>query len=705
MGRVLRLWVLVAALVVPARTVTAQTQWWDRAWSCRRTVEAIPPRVSHPGSDAAYFELYGQGHLRGDAGDIRVVAGGQVLRHKLLHVSPTGIARILFQLLPNVTMYEVYYGNPEAPAAEGGWEPQRGLILQTRKYAGGRYNNWAQTQETLRRSAPVFGAGPVDRVFHGHNPFGPSDQFVSVYEGWLNCPVAGTYSFATTSGNASFLFVDDEPVVEWPGHHGPVADARRHREVVLAQGLHKFRYVAVFVGGRPTSVAAWKVPGSSRYEVIPKSAFPPVVTAYPKRLEVLGQRVAPDFRVEFAGEATLTPDARRYLVKVKFVNTSPGSVIRSYRGLWDFGDGITTQGTDATHIYAAPGTYTVTLSLLGSGRFQASQAIEVEQDWEAQVARRIDDRVDYYDELRRYDLTKLSGDALANLTDYFLAVEKPGDALGAGEELLLRRDSEPDRLLLVVVHRLGEVLVPRDYDPGVGREPDRALRLFAATEGKCSDARAKAEMALAQGDVLFGEKRELEQARSAYEKVTGLYRRAANSPEARRAYVGLGNLERWQGNLASARQWYEKAQTIPVGEESTEKLIVQRSAWARAVEDALNRSDREVTALAWEALVTWAWQYPRDLLAGHHTLLLAQLLLKEQQPQRAADELEALLRANPDGQYADQALWTLADCYLALADRSRALAALDRLQRGYPASGLIPSLDERRREFETAPLR
>jgi len=47
----------------------------------------------------------------------------------------------------------------------------------------------------------------------------------------------------------------------------------------------------------------------------------------------------------------------------------------------------------------------------------------------------------------------------------------------------------------------------------------------------------------------------------------------------------------------------------------------------------------------------------------------------------------------------------LADCYLTLGDRPKALEALDRLQRDYPTSGLIPKLDERRRRVQSDRLR
>lgn len=706
MKRVLRALILLGLLTVPGGVLQAQGRWWHRSWRCRRLVEAVPPKVSaFPGPDAAYFELYGQGHLKEDGSDVRVVADGRLLGHKVLHVSPTGIARILFQVVPGTSTYEIYYGNARAPAPEDDWEPRRGLILETRRYTGGRYNNWAQAQETLRRAAPPFGAGPVDRVFHGHNPFGPSRRFVSIYEGWLYCPVAGTYSFATSSGNASFLFINDQRVVDWPGHHGPVADARHHGEVVLPQGLARFRYVAVFVRGRPTAVAAWKLPGSQRYEVIPKNAFPQLVRAGGRTLEIQGKRLVPDFRMEFVGQATLTPEGDRFLVKVRFHNTCSALAKRNYRPVWDFGDGTTSGELSPTHVYLAPGTYTVTLTLIGSGRHQAAQPIEVIQDWNAQVARHIDERGDYYDLIRQYELGKLSEGALRNLVEYFLTVEKPADALRAGEELLLERPRVSDGVVLRVAHLLQDALLPASYPPGSSRDPQRALRLYGAAETKVADARAKAEMALVRGRVFFEELRDLERARTEFQKVLGTYRRPTNSLEARQAYVGLGAVERWQGNLVAARQWFEKAQAISVGEGTPEKLIVRRSAWARAVEDALTRGEPEVTKLAWQELVTWAWNYPEDLLDGHHTLLLARLLLKQGQAQRAADELEALLRVNPESQYADQALWMLTDCYLALRDRQNALAALDRLQRDYPTSGLIPELEERRRQVLSARLR
>ncbi len=104
MNRRLRVLILLVLLTVPAGVLQAQGRWWHRSWRCRRLVEAVPPKVSaFPGPDAAYFELYGQGRLKEDGSDVRVVADGRLLGQKLLHVSPTGIARILFLLVPGTT--------------------------------------------------------------------------------------------------------------------------------------------------------------------------------------------------------------------------------------------------------------------------------------------------------------------------------------------------------------------------------------------------------------------------------------------------------------------------------------------------------------------------------------------------------------------------------------------------------------------------
>ncbi|MBU0671336.1 PKD domain-containing protein [Patescibacteria group bacterium] len=60
-------------------------------------------------------------------------------------------------------------------------------------------------------------------------------------------------------------------------------------------------------------------------------------------------------------------------------STGPDGVELKY--LWDFGDGISTEGIDATHIYGSPGTYIVTLKVTGGDlEDSASVIVSVEED-------------------------------------------------------------------------------------------------------------------------------------------------------------------------------------------------------------------------------------------------------------------------------------------------------------------------------------
>jgi PKD repeat protein len=84
--------------------------------------------------------------------------------------------------------------------------------------------------------------------------------------------------------------------------------------------------------------------------------------------------------IEAAPQASFTTNSPvRFGEEIVFTNTSiPGYPAPAYS--WDFGDGSTSSAENPTHLYAAAGTYTVTLTVtneIGSSTF--SQEVEVEQ--------------------------------------------------------------------------------------------------------------------------------------------------------------------------------------------------------------------------------------------------------------------------------------------------------------------------------------
>ena len=149
--------------------------------------------------------------------------------------------------------YAVYFGNPAAPAVEQ-TPPQMGLMLKTLEMPQGMSGAaWAGVEESLSH-ARVCGVDFWKQVFDAFNPFGPQSRYISVYDGFLECPKPGIYKFATMSDDGSFLLVDGELVAEWPGQ-GHNIDAGRHGEKNgqknLTAGRHAFRYVGLaFDGGQ-----------------------------------------------------------------------------------------------------------------------------------------------------------------------------------------------------------------------------------------------------------------------------------------------------------------------------------------------------------------------------------------------------------------------------------------------------------------------
>ena len=157
--------------------------------------------------------------------------------------------------------------------------PQMGLMLKTLEMPQGMSGaTWTGVEESLGR-ARVYGVDFWKQVFDAYNPFGPQSRYISVYDGFLECPKAGVYKFATMSDDGSFMLVDGELVAEWPGQ-GHNIDESRHGEKNgqrnLAAGRHAFRYVGLAFDGGRRMAAVWTPPGASAWQIIPPSAFPSV---------------------------------------------------------------------------------------------------------------------------------------------------------------------------------------------------------------------------------------------------------------------------------------------------------------------------------------------------------------------------------------------------------------------------------------------
>jgi len=652
---------------------SGQTFWWNKDFQARRAVTVWAPEMNLPGDDAAVVTFYTGGHLEADGSDIRVVARGRQVPHLLFGVGPGDTATIAFKAEKGVRDCHIYFGNKNAGAPKYDWEPQRGLILQTRGFGGGDPKNLPAMRAILKRAEPFYGAAAVDRIWHGQNMFGPPGSFVSMYVGWLVCTTPGQYAFATTSDDASFLLVDGKEVISWPGWHGPVADARHNGRVTLKGGLHLLEYLHVNGGASTCAVAAWMPPGAEKFEVIPETAFAPLSRAEVGPLELAGGGVAADFEAEIVGEALMSQSEEIYAAKMAFADTTAGSKTSVVH--WDFGDGQYARGPSATHIYLASGVYAVTMRL-GTGPAAASitQRIQVHQHWGWQTKKDIDDITAYFSEISRYDVEALDAPSCINLLKLADEQGSMDFAKRVALAAVSREGAAADDLETVTA------LIRRIMGPARIAADEGLIAAYtkAAREQK---GKAKAVMARALSDIMLerGRAREAE----------GVLRDAlAEAPDAmtkRRLFIAYADAARYALDAEAARNALLAAQEIPLDRSALQGTALG-GAVAFAAEDYIARREWQD---AEEALDRWDWEKPLEKLQGYSSYLRALVYQGEKREARSLAELEATAASCPESAYAPKALFLAAKIQLARGNREAARAALDKITGEYPASGEV----------------
>jgi hypothetical protein len=285
-------------------------------------------------------------------------AGGPVAA-QLLWSAPGAPADVLFDARSPATTYLVYLGAKGAPGAAPAFDPQAGLVLETRHRAGPGLDSWAQFQEAWRGCAgEVLGASLVPHIFDGIHRHGPGIDYMSHYHGRIQAARAGEYLFATISDDGSFVFIDGKPVCEWPGVHGVDGGQRGQHQgaITLSAGGHQLDYWHFQGGGESYAELAWRPPGAERLEVVPPSAFLPVGRFPAVRAETRAGAQPAAFSWEMAGHTTSGGEAGGpALVDVRFhLLERAGLAAR-----WVFDDGTTAEGVEVEHLFPRTGLRTV----------------------------------------------------------------------------------------------------------------------------------------------------------------------------------------------------------------------------------------------------------------------------------------------------------------------------------------------------------
>ena len=117
---------------------------------------------------------------------LAVLEGGKPAPFRVLSSGPGDARKVAFLCRDPGKVTFVASGEKPADGGKGAWMERKGLLLTTCPLPPEpRAENLADMRQTLARCGQdrPYGCGFVPNVYHGHNVFGPSDAYVSRYEG------------------------------------------------------------------------------------------------------------------------------------------------------------------------------------------------------------------------------------------------------------------------------------------------------------------------------------------------------------------------------------------------------------------------------------------------------------------------------------------------------------------------------------------
>ncbi len=589
--------------------------------------------------------------------------GGQPVGARILWSAAGTPTEVLFDASSGkpVTIVLGVGGGPAAAGAPA-WEPHDGVILETRQRAEAPADTWAQFQELWKASLPIQGRSMVPHIFDGLNRHGPSENFVSRYDGWLHIEQAGIYTFVTVSDDGSWLFVDQSPICDWPGWHGPDDGLRGKYSGTqqLNPGLHRFTYTHVQGSGGTVAEAAWKLPGQTTFSVIPPEAFG--LIAHFRANRCLSEASAPWWEVE--GHSRIDDEA---LVTVRLRTVSGAAAAWSVAPAAG-GEALTWQGADA-RVVLTPGQWTVR-----SGTSTRTMAV-------TPLWTQVDDWDDARWKAQRAELMT-SGERL------------PLTMIAAGLRLAkLAEDPElTGRLADVLVARLAAKKLVLGTRSGAElgwialrlQQPD--FRRYEQSSALFAAAIAAPGLDPAAADVLrlhfaglrihaFGD------GAAAETLITAIDRQKLSDNDRRLLALYAADARLSLGDVTGCRE--RLAAIGDVVNPADAGYALRRRLRLEHARDLISRGELDA---AEQPLREIEWETPRERLGSETGLLLAKVWLGRQELPFALTRLRFLALAAPDDPHASDVLLALVVTQLAAGDLPGAKTTAARLTTDHPAS-------------------
>ena len=567
----------------------------------------------------------------------------------------------------------IYFGGKRIRRAMP-WQPKTSLLLETRRLrAGAKLDDWQALESAWKKATAVDGAGFVETVAHGVNPFGESADFLSRYTGWLKTGEK-KLSLYTLSSDASFVLVNGRFEFGWPGQHPPHADEKSvpKKDVSTLGGLTQVEYYHAKLGdSAPAMVLGWMRGGKP--ETIPPQAWAhPGVTEIVRMEHVqAGVLPVPSWTLQsYFGWSGLWLYEARCILKPE---PPPGVTAE-----WQWSDGATFSGNACDRVLVGPAPVQVSVRLKsrekGSGiglltkiTFGGLPPPAASTENAAELKR-------YLALFDREDPARLAAETLKAGVQ-FLSEFGNDQQLGKWASAWLAKNPGIDDPLWIKgqlarlralaqtnpQQALSEV---RKFDTATRRRYARELALFEL-ELLVFHLKDPAGLEIAK--------------RIAFEN--------ASNDLGRLAKVRAGDLYRLLGRGKEAVEQYRSVQKTLDDETKGRKFAAQDRSYSITISDMIEQGHRHE---AMAKLAEWELEHPMTKFESDFLLLRGRLLMLFGRWNEALQEIESFSQMNPDSPYQIPADFYRARALLELGKHAEAKKIWAEIARKYPKHELAP---------------
>ncbi len=694
-------WIVLLALCVPALAQESSPTWWNQLWPYRVRIDC-PPGAG----EAAQVDVTLAGRTTPDGTDLRLVdASGKQqpfvivyhdpLLQTLLAVKvPDGKAARLWLYFGHVRAQKISTTQPDARVA--GWETRAGVMLRTYAKAKPAYPKTLPELLKMVGEARQDGGGFVAGISQGHNLFGGSDQYLSVYDGYLRIDRPGSYGFCTASADGSWINVNDKPVVQWPGPHdwGGSEHGQISGTIDLQKGIARIKYYHEAGAGPQMAFMGWKPSGQERFVPVPNEQWIKVRQATASSYESPKKPLLAIPQVEVVSTYWLPDTIGKQIALVRVSDRSTTRAEKIAQVKWNFGDGLEAEGPKQEHVYFRMGRPTIELSVSDSDGNRDSIACAPNiflLDVQAADVH-VGNAETYAKEAADYDAQKMPREDLSLYVEFWQRLERWDRFVPAAKLYVQRFADAPDagEIAARAAHLCAE---PLAFDPKL------ADFLYEQALARISDSEPREKLLLGRAKNLAFGLDKFDEAKAIYEKVRETPRgRKPGRNSARAATIGLGDIALLGGDLAAARDQYTRAEQMTdrkSPDQATELAKLGSYPWA--VDDYLARSEYDE---ALDTLDEWENGFPLQKLEGTSLLLRGKVLFIRKPCEPALKYLELAEIVNPTGPQVPEAVWLRANCLMALNKTPEAAVQFARVSTEFTRSEFAAKAREKLAECE-----